>query len=77
VDSRQTPHESQLYAKARQEQMHLKHVHNALEFTDLREGAPYEVRVGGEAVNPLAHIAVHAAVKGQLEQDPLVRAAFE
>jgi Domain of unknown function (DUF1841) len=33
--------------------------------------------VGGEVVNPLAHVAVHAAVKGQLEQDPLVRAAFE
>jgi hypothetical protein len=33
--------------------------------------------VGGEVVNPLANVAVHAAVKGQLEQDPLVRAAFE
>ncbi len=57
--------------------MHLKHVHNALEFADLREGAPYEITVGGEAVNPLAHLTAHAAVKGQLEQDPLVRAAFE
>jgi hypothetical protein len=36
------PHESQLYARAMQEHMHLKHVHNALEFADLREGAPYE-----------------------------------
>ena len=71
------PHESQLYAKAMQEHMHLKHVHNALEFADLREGAPYEITVGGEAVNPLAHLTAHAAVKGQLEQDPLVRAAFE
>jgi hypothetical protein len=71
------PQESQLYAKAIQEHMHLKHVHNALEFADLREGTPYEIRVGGEVVNPLAHIAVHAAVKGQLEQDPLARAAFE
>ena len=26
------PHESQLYARAMQEHMHLKHVHNALEF---------------------------------------------
>jgi len=60
-----------------QEHMHLKHVHNALEFADLREGAPYEITVGGEAVNPLAHLTAHAAVKGQLEQDPLVRAAFE
>src|SRR5258708_37750501 len=71
------PHEGQLFAKAMQEDMHLKHVHNALEFADLREGAPYEITVGGEAVNPLAHLTAHAAVKGQLEQDPLVRAAFE
>jgi hypothetical protein len=28
-------------------------------------------------VNPLAHLTAHAAVKGQIEQDPLVRAAFE
>jgi hypothetical protein len=28
-------------------------------------------------VNPLAHVAAHSAVKGQLEQDPLVRVAFE
>ena len=71
------PHESQLFAKAMQEHMHLKHIHNALEFADLREGAPYEITVGGEAVNPLAHLTAHAAVKGQLEQDPFVRAAFE
>jgi hypothetical protein len=71
------PHESQLYAQAMQEHMHLKHVHNALEFADLREGAQYEITVGGETVNPLAHVAAHSAVKGQLEQDPLVRAAFE
>ena len=32
------PHESQLYAKAMQEHMHLKHVHNALEFADVSEG---------------------------------------
>jgi len=71
------PHESQLYAQATQEHMHPKHVHNALEFADLREGAQYEITVGGETVNPLAHVAAHSAVKGQLEQDPLVRAAFE
>lgn len=71
------PHESQLHAQAIQEHMHLKHVHNALEFADLREGAPYEVTVGDDIVNPLAHLAVHAAVKGQVEQDPLVKAAFE
>jgi Domain of unknown function (DUF1841) len=71
------PHESQLFAKAMQEHMHLKHIHNALEFADLREGEPYEITVGGQPVNPLAHLAAHAAVQGQLEQDPLVRAAFE
>jgi hypothetical protein len=71
------PHESQLLAQAMQEHMHLKHVHNALEFADLREGAPYEIRVGGETVSPLAHVTGHAAVKGQIEQDPLVKAAFE
>src|SRR5580700_6456362 len=71
------PHESQLYAQAVQEHMHLKHVHNALEFADLREGTPYEIMLGGEPVNPLAHVNAHAAVKGQLEQDTLVRAAFE
>jgi hypothetical protein len=73
----QLPHESQFFAKAMQEHMHLKHVHNALEFADLREGKPYEITVGGEPVNPLAHLTAHAAVKGQVEQDSLVRAAFE
>ena len=38
----QLPHESQLFAKAMQEHMHLKHIHNALELADLREGEPYE-----------------------------------
>ena len=73
----QLPHESQLFAKAMQEHMRLKHIHNALEFADLREGEPYEITVGGEPVNPLAHLTAHSAVKGQLEQDPLVRAVFE
>ena len=71
------PHESQLYARAIQEHMHLKHIHHALEFADVREGEQYEIMVGGETVNPMAHIAVHSAVKGQVEQDPHVRAAFE
>jgi len=73
----QLPHESQLFAKAMQEHMHLKHIHNALEFADVREGVQYEITVGGQTVNPMAHVAAHAAVKGQIEQDPLVRAAFE
>ena len=72
------PHESQLIAQAIKEHMHLKHVHNALEFADLREGTPYEVKgPEGTIVSPMAHVSVHSAVKGQIEQDPLVRAAFE
>jgi hypothetical protein len=71
------PGDDRLFAQAMQEHMHLKHVHNALEFADLREGAPYEIEFQGNTVNPLAHIAVHAGVKGQIEQDPEVRAAFE
>lgn len=71
------PDEEQLFARAMQEHMHLKHVHNALEFADSREGAPYEVEFEGNVVSPLAHVALHAAVKGQIEQEPEVRAAFE
>lgn len=69
--------EEQLFALAIQEHIHLKHIHNALEFADLREGAPYEVEFEGNVVSPLAHIAMHAAAKGQIEQVPEVRAAFE
>ena len=71
------PHEDQLIGRAMQEHMHLKHIHNALEFADLREGEPYEVMFNGEPVSPLAHVATHSAVKGQIAEDPLVRAAFE
>lgn len=71
------PRDDRLLGQAMQEHMHLSHVHNALEFADLREVAPYEVEFQGNTVNPLAHIAVHAAVKGQIEQDPEVKAAFE
>jgi Domain of unknown function (DUF1841) len=71
------PHESQLYAQAIQEHMHLKHIHNTLEFADVREGEQYEITIKGQTVNPLAHIAAHSAVKEQVEQDPSVRAAFE
>ena len=70
------PQESQLYAQAIREHMHLKHIHSALEFADVREGEQYEIMVEGEPVSLLAHIAGHAAVKGQIEQDPLVRTAF-
>ena len=71
------PDEEQLVARAMQEHMHLKHIHNALEFADLRDGAPYEIEFEGNVVSPLAHVAVHAAVKGQIEQVPEVRSAFE
>jgi hypothetical protein len=71
------PDEEQLFARAMQEHMHLKHVHNALEFADSREGAPYEIEFEGNVVSPLAHVAVHAAVKGQIEQVPEVKNAFE
>ena len=71
------PRESQLYAQTIEEHMHLKHIHNAFEFADVREGKQYEITVGGEAVNPMAHVAAHAAVEGQIEEDPLVRTGFE
>jgi Domain of unknown function (DUF1841) len=70
-------HEEQLYARAIQEHMDLKHIHNALEFADLREGEQYEITAEGVTVNPLAHLAVHAAVKGQIAEDPSVREAFD
>ena len=73
----QLSRENQVIARAMQEHMHLKHVHNALEFADLREGEPYEITVNGNPVSPMAHVTSHAAVKGQIEEDPLVRAAFE
>lgn len=69
--------EHQLYAQAIREHTYLPHVHNALEFADLREGTPYEITVDGEPVNPIAHVATHSTVKGQIEEDPLVKAAFE
>jgi len=71
------PEDEQLFARAMQEHMHLKHVHNALEFAGVREGDPYEVEFEGNVVNPLAHVAMHAAARGQIEQVPEVRAAFE
>ncbi|HXJ96997.1 MAG TPA: DUF1841 family protein [Terriglobia bacterium] len=71
------PSEDQAMARAISEHMHLRHVHNALEFADLREGESYEIEVEGNAVSPTAHLVMHSAVKGQVEADPLVRAAFE
>ena len=69
--------ENQALAQTMGEHMQLKHVHNALEFADLRDGQPYEIEVNGNVVSPLAHVTMHAAAKGQIEADPPVRAAFE
>jgi len=69
--------EDQTLARATSEHMHLKHVHNALEFADVRGTEPYEIEVNGNVVSPLAHVTFHAVVKGQIAADPPVRAAFE
>ena len=57
------PHEGQILAKAIQDHLDLPHVHNALEFADVRGGEPYEV----DGVSPLAHLRMHAAVEGMLD----------
>jgi len=71
------PPEDQALGRAMSEHMHLRHVHNALEFADLRKGERYEIEVEGNAVSPMAHVVMHSAVKSQVEADPRVRAAFE
>jgi hypothetical protein len=73
----QLPPEYRALAQAVEEHRHLSHVHNALEFADVREGEPYEVIVDGNPVNPLAHVSIHAAVKEQIASEPVIRAAFE
>ena len=68
------PREGQILAKVIQEHLGLPHVHNALEFADVRGGEPYEV--GG--VSPMAHLRMHAAVEGMLDGGNAdVKAAFE
>ena len=71
------PPEDQPIARAMSEHRHLKHVHNALEFADVREGEPYEIVVDDHVVSPMAHVVMHSAVKGQIEADPRVKAAYE
>jgi|SRR5208337_3633529 len=73
----EVPWESQTLALAMSEHMQLKHVHNALEFADLRDGEPYQIEVDGDVVSPLAHVAMHSAVKAMVETEPPVQAAFE
>jgi len=73
----EVPWESQTLALAMSEHMHLRHVHNALEFADLREDQPYHIEVDGDVLSPLVHVAMHSAVKVFVETEPPVQAAFE
>lgn len=63
-------------AEAIQDHLHLKHVRNAFEFADAREGQPYEIQHKGTTVSPLMHVTVHAAVKQALKQNEWARSAF-
>jgi hypothetical protein len=68
------PREGQILAKVIQEHLGLPHIHNALEFADVRGGEPYEV----DGVSPMAHLRMHAAVEGMLEGGNAdVKAAYE
>jgi len=68
------PREGQILAKVIQEHLGLPHVHNALEFADVRGGEPYEV----DGVSPMAHLRMHAVVEGMLDGGTAdVKAAFE
>ena len=68
------PREGQILAKVIQEHLGLPHVHNALEFADVRGGEPYEV----DGVSPMAHLRMHAAVEGMLDGGNAdVKAAYE
>jgi hypothetical protein len=68
------PREGQILAKVIQEHLGLPHVHNALEFADVRGGEPYEV----DGVSPMAHLRMHAVVEGMLNGGNAdVQAAYE
>ena len=68
------PREGQILAKVIQEHLGLPHVHNALEFADVRGGEPYEV----DGVSPMAPLRMHAAVEGMLDGGTAdVKAAYE
>jgi hypothetical protein len=68
--------ESLSIAEAIQDHLHISHVCNAFEFADVREGEPYEIQHEGAAINPLAHVTVHAAVKESIKQNEWARSAF-
>jgi hypothetical protein len=68
------PREGQILAKVIQEHLGLPHVHNALEFADVRGGETCEV----DGVSPMAHLRMHAAVEGMLDGgNAEVKAAYE
>ena len=68
------PREGQILAKVIQEHLGLPHVHNALEFADVRGGEPYEV----DGVSPIAHLRMHAVIEGMLDGGNAdVTAAYE
>jgi phosphoribosylformimino-5-aminoimidazole carboxamide ribonucleotide (ProFAR) isomerase len=70
--------EGQVQARAIQDHLHLRHVRMALEHAvEFAGGERYEIEFRGEQVSPLAHVAIHAAVEGQIESNENVRAAFE
>jgi Domain of unknown function (DUF1841) len=71
--ARDLPPEFRAMAKAIDDHLDVPQIHNALEFADVRDGADYMV---GE-VNPLAHLAIHAAVEDMLSQDPGLKEALE
>lgn len=68
--------ESVSLAEAIQDHLNLRHIHNALEYSDVREGQPYEVEYQGGTVNPLAHVYGHAAVKESIKHNEGSRSAF-
>jgi hypothetical protein len=68
--------EDRSFAEAIQEHLHLSHIHNALEFADVREGQQYEIQYQGEPLNPLLHLTMHSAVKQMVEQSENARLAF-
>ena len=56
------PEEDQCFARAILDHLGLPHIHNALEFADLRDGEPYVV----DGVSPMAHLRMHTAVEEML-----------
>lgn len=68
--------ESLSLAEAIQDHANLRHIHNALEYSDVREGQPYEIQYQGDTVNPLMHVYSHAAVKESVTHNEGASSAF-